>query len=35
MTEYLYGVVAGIVLTLVGRDVRLAYRARRIRHRRG
>lgn len=35
MTEYLYGVVAGIVLTLVGRDVRLALRARRIRHRRG
>jgi hypothetical protein len=34
MTEYLYGVVAGIVLTLVGRDVRMAYRARRM-HRRG
>lgn len=35
VSEYLYGVVAGIVMTLVGRDVRLAIRARRIRHRRG
>lgn len=35
MTEYLYGVVAGIVLTLIGRDVRMAMQARRTRHRRG
>lgn len=33
MTEYLYGVIAGIVLTLVGRDVRLAIKAHR-QHRR-